>query len=115
VSRIERVAELIKKEVSSILREKVSDPRIGFVSLTDVEILPDLKIAKIFFSVLGDEKAKKDSLAGLKSATSYIRCELGHVLKLKFVPEILFVYDKSLERGSRVLSLMNKVKDQKEL
>lgn len=109
MSRNERVAELIKREVCSILREGVSDPRIGFVSITDVDVSPDLKNAKIFFSVLGDENARKNSLEGLKSATSYIRGELGHLLALRFVPEITFAYDKSIERGSRVLSIINRL------
>ena len=109
MSRPERVAEQIKREVSMILREKVSDPRIGFVSLTTVELTPDLKNAKIFVSVLGDENARNETLEGLRSATHFIRGELGEALKLRFVPEINFVYDKSLERGSRVLTIMNRL------
>lgn len=114
MSRNEKVASEIKKEITKILREKVSDPRIGFVSIIDVEVTPDLKNAKIFFSVLGDEKIKKETQAGLQSASSFVRSELGQALELRFVPEIAFVYDKGIERGSRVLSIMNKLKLEKE-
>ncbi len=114
MSRPERVAEQIKKEVSMILHERVSDPRIGFLSITSVDVSPDLKNAKIFVSVLGDENVRKETLEGLKSATSFIRSELGEVLKLRFVPEIVFVYDKSLESGSRVLSLISKLERETE-
>ncbi len=114
MSRPERVAEQIKKEISMILRERVSDPRIGFVSLTSVDVSPDLKNAKIFVSVLGDENVRKETLEGLKSATPFIRGELGQALKLRFVPEINFIYDKSLERGSRVLSIMSRLEREAE-
>lgn len=110
MSRPERVAEQIKREISHILREKVSDPRIGFVSITSVELTPDLKNAKIFVSVYGDEKAQKDTLDGLKSATHFIRGELGKIMELRYMPELYFAYDKSIERGSRVFSIMNKLK-----
>jgi len=114
MSRPERVAELIKKAVSQIIIEKVSDPRIGFISVTDVKITPDLKTAKIFITVFGDEKVKKDTLAGLKSATPFIRGELGNEIDFKFVPEIYFVYDKDVEKASRLLTIMNKLDMEKE-
>lgn len=114
MSRSEKVASEIKKEINKILREKVSDPRIGFLSIIDVDVSADLKNAKIFFSVLGDEKTKKETLAGLQSASSFVRQELGHALKLRFVPEISFIYDKGIERGSKVLSIMNRLKIEEE-
>lgn len=109
MSRPERVAELIKREISSIIREKVSDPRIGFLSVTSVDISSDLKNAKIFISVLGDDLKIKETMQGLKSATSFIRGELGNNLDLRFVPDIMFVYDKSIERASKVLSIMTRM------
>ncbi|HTY13337.1 MAG TPA: 30S ribosome-binding factor RbfA [Candidatus Omnitrophota bacterium] len=109
MTRPERVGELIKEEISRIVRERVSDPRIGFMSVTNVEVSPDLKNAKIFVSVLGDKQEREKTFEGLRSATSFIRGQLGHVLKLRFVPEIIFVHDKSIERGSRVLAIMNKL------
>ena len=109
MSRLERVAELIRAEISILLQRKVNDPRIGFVSLTEVTITPDLKYAKIFVSIMGDETAKLKSLEGLKSAKSYIRGELGHLLDLRIVPDITFVRDDSIERGTRVLNLIKKL------
>ena len=109
MTRPERVAELIKEEVSRIIRERVSDPRIGFLSVTGVDLSPDLKNAKIFISVLGGKQEKDKTFEGLKSATPFIRGQLGQVLELRFVPEINFVHDKSIERGSRVLAIMSKL------
>jgi len=109
MTRPERLAELIKEEVSRIIHERVSDPRIGFVSITNVELTPDLKSAKIFASVLGDKNEREKTFEGLKSATSFIRGQLGNAVEFRYVPEIMFVYDKSIERGSRVLSIMHKL------
>ncbi|MBU0573892.1 MAG: 30S ribosome-binding factor RbfA [Candidatus Margulisiibacteriota bacterium] len=111
--RPKRVAEAIKKEISLVLREQVSDPRIGFVSITDVEISPDLKQAKVFVSVLGDTTQRKSSLAGLNSAASFIKGEVGENLRLRYIPDLRFIYDESLERGSRVISLINKLSEEK--
>lgn len=109
-TRPERVAEEIRKIVSRLLQEKVSDPRIGFVSITSVDLSPDLKNAKIFASVLGSEDERKKTFEGLKSATPFIRVELGRALReLRSVPEIQFVYDKSIERGTRVLAILYKL------
>ena len=113
MSRAERVATLIKEEVSDILRTEVSDPRIGFTSVTDVEISPDLKFVKIFVSVYGDEEKKKETMQGLKSATKFIRGELAERINLRLVPEIIFKRDDSIERGSRVLALMARLKQEK--
>ena len=109
MTRIERVAELIRKEVSAIIREDVSDPRIGFVSLTRVEISPDLENAKIFVSILGDREQKDDSMEGLNSASRFIRGKLGNVLEMRTVPELRFVRDDSLEKGSQVLGIISKL------
>jgi len=109
MTRVERVAELIREEISKILREDVSDPRIGFVSITRVDISPDLDNAKVFVSILGNEEKKKEGMNGLNSATGFIRGRLGHLLELRLVPEIKFVRDDSLEKGSRVLSIISRL------
>jgi len=109
MSRVDRVAELIKEEVSRIIREDVNDPRIGFVSITNVDLSPDLENAKIHISILGNEKNKIEGMAGLHSATSFIRGKLGHLLTTRSVPELKFVRDDSLERGSRVLGIISKL------
>ncbi|OGB90865.1 ribosome-binding factor A [candidate division WOR-1 bacterium RIFCSPHIGHO2_01_FULL_53_15] len=113
MTRQERVEELIKQEVSEILREKVSDPRIGFVSVTAVNVSPDLENASIFVSILGEEKQKAEAMKGLYSATKFIRGELGHRLELRLTPKIRFMRDDSIERGSRVLGLINKLEHEK--
>lgn len=107
MTRPERFAELIKEEISEILKGKVSDPRIGFVSITEVEISPDLKDAKIYVSVFGEEKQKKEAMNGLGSATGFIRAKLACLLPTKNVPQIEFVQDDSIERGSRVLEIIS--------
>jgi ribosome-binding factor A len=109
MTRQQRIEELIRSEVSEILREEVDDPRIGFISITGVDISPDLENARIHVSILGDEKQKKAAMGGLDSATGFIRGELGHRLALRLVPKIAFVRDDSLERGSRVLQIMNRL------
>jgi len=109
MTRIERVEGLIIKEVSSIIREDVNDPRIGFISLTRVKLSPDLENANIFVSILGDEKQKNDSMYGLNSARRFIRGKLGDVLEMRQVPELRFVRDDSLEKGSNVLGLLSKL------
>jgi len=107
MTRSDRVAQIIRIEVSDIVRNKLVDPRIGFASITDVELTPDLKFAKIFVSILGNDKQKKETIAGLRCATGFIRTELGKRLELRFVPEILFIKDESIERGSKVMSIIN--------
>lgn len=109
MTRVERVAELIKEKISEIIREDVSDPRIGFVSITRVDVSPDLESAKIFVSILGNEEKKKESMSGLHSATSFIRGKLGHTLEMRLVPEIRFVRDDSLEKGSQVLGIISRL------
>jgi len=113
MKRSERVEELIREEVSEILREKVSDPRIGFISITSVKVSPDLENASIFVSIYGDEKKKNEAMQGLYSATGFIRGELGHMIELRLTPKIQFVRDDSLERGSKVLSIMSKFENEK--
>jgi ribosome-binding factor A len=108
-SRAARLAEVIKAEASDIIQRDLRDPRIGFVSITDVVVSADLRHAKIFVSVLGDDDAKRRTMAGLDRACGHVRSELGARLQVRFVPEILFRLDDSIERGERVVSLMREV------
>lgn len=109
MNRGQRIGDLIKEKVSLILRKKVADPRIGFVSITDVKMPQDLKSAKIFVSIYGSERDKKETMKGLSSARGFIQGELGRSLELRYVPIINFEEDKSIERGSRVLVIMSKL------
>lgn len=107
--RPEKVREFIKEQVSDIILHHLKDPRIGFVSVTDVEVSVDLRHAKVFVSVLGDVQAKTDTMAGLESAQGYVRSELGRRLQMRFTPEILFRIDESIERGTRIVTLIREV------
>ncbi len=112
--RKDRVESLIHEEVMNILRTEVTDPRIGFVTVTKVEVTDDLRQAKIFISILGDEQAKENSLSGLKSAAGFIRHQLAPRLGLRLVPEILFKLDETLEHSSRVLTLLHQIDKEKQ-
>jgi ribosome-binding factor A len=107
--RPERVEQFIKEELSQILQREVRDPRIGFVSVTDVEVSVDLRHARVFVSVLGDAEAKAATMDGLRSASGYIRRELGGRLQMRHTPDISFRLDDSIERGARVNKLLGEV------
>jgi ribosome-binding factor A len=109
--RVSRVAELIKREVSQMLLHDIKDDRVGagMISVTDVDVSGDLQHAKIFVSIYGTDEAKAETMAGLKSATGYIRSELGARVRLRRTPEVLFIEDRSLERGNKVLALLNQL------
>jgi ribosome-binding factor A len=109
--RISRVAELIKREVSQMLLNGIKDDRVGagMVSVTDVNVSGDLQHAKIYVSIYGTDEAKLETMAGLKSATGYVRSELGARVRLRRTPEVSFIEDDSIERGNKVLSLLNQL------
>lgn len=109
--RVSRVAELIKREVSQMLLNGIKDDRVGtgMVSVTDVDVSGDLQHAKIYVSIYGTDEAKAQTMAGLKSATGYVRSELGQRIRLRRTPEVVFQEDRSIERGTRVLSLINRL------
>ncbi|HEY9816784.1 MAG TPA: 30S ribosome-binding factor RbfA [Candidatus Obscuribacterales bacterium] len=109
--RVERVAELIRREVSQMLVADIKDERVGMgmVSVTDVDVSGDLQHAKIFVSIYGSDEARTETMEGLRSATGFVRSELGKRVRLRRTPEVLFVEDRGIERGSRVLSLINQL------
>ncbi len=113
--RVSRVAELIKREVSQMLLNGIKDDRVatGMVSVTDVDVSGDLQHAKIYVSIYGTEEAKVETMAGLKSATGYVRSELGARVRLRRTPEVIFLEDRSIERGNKVLSLLNQLKHER--
>lgn len=104
--RTEQVAEAIKVEVSQTIQRELKDPRLGFATVTRVEVSPDLKHAKVFFSVIGDEEVKKESLKVLKGASGYLRRELAHKLTLRYVPELHFEFDVAMEHGDKIQRLL---------
>ena len=107
--RVEKVAEAIKEEVSLIIQEEVKDPRIGFLTVTAVELSSDLRYAKIFISVYGSQEEKVKALKGLQSATRFIRREMGRRIKLRYTPEIIFKWDGSIEKGAHIDSLLRQI------
>ena len=107
--RIEKLQELIKQEMSKMLLKELKDPRIGFVTVTDVEMTGDLREAKIYVSVMGSEEQVKSSLEGLNSALGFVRREIGQRIRLRFTPEISFALDTSLDYGDHIQKLLLQV------
>lgn len=107
--RLERVNQLIKEEVSAVLQRELKDPRLGFVTVTDVETSKDLRVAKVFVSVLGDDKQWTASMAALGSARGFIRSWLRQNLDLRVTPELDFRPDRSMEHAAKIQSLLKKV------
>ena len=105
--RLRRVADQIQREVSTLLRTELKDPRVGMITLTGVEVSPDLAHAKVFFTTLSDAEALSRTEAGLQRAAGFLRSELGHRLKLRVTPELRFVHDASVERGVRLSKLID--------
>ena len=107
--RIEKLQELIKQETGKMLLNDIKDPRIGFVTVTDVEMTGDLREAKIFVSIMGDAEKVKNSLEGLNSALGFVRREIGKRIRLRFTPEISFALDTSLDYGDHIQKLLLQV------
>ena len=108
--RAVRVGDQIFKEISYLLLEKVTDPRVKGATITGVDLSKDLKRARVFFSVMGDQDQVKRAQAGLDSAKGYIKREMGFRMALKYIPEIVFIYDPSLKSGSEMEKLFDKLK-----
>jgi ribosome-binding factor A len=107
--RSERLGELILAEISDVITREIKDPRIGFVTLTRVEMSDDLRYAKVFVSCIGTDAEKVRMLQGLSSATGYIRRHLGRALHLRYTPEIAFVLDDSLEHGAKIAQILRQL------
>jgi ribosome-binding factor A len=109
--RLDRVNQLIKEEISTLLQRELKDPRLGFVTVTEVETSKDLRTAKVFVSVLGDERQWTASLAALGSARGFVRNWLRQHLDLRATPEIDFRADRSMEHAARIQALLKTVRD----
>jgi len=105
--RQRQVAELIHQEISLLILRQVRDPRLGSVTVTGVEVTPDLRLAHIYVSVMGGDYEAAQALVGLKSAAGFFRHELGSALSLRFTPELSFRLDKTLEQGLRIDQLLD--------
>jgi ribosome-binding factor A len=113
--RVERVASLIRREVSELLVNGIKDERValGMVSVTNVDVAGDLQHCKIFVSIYGSEEDRQQALAGLRSASGYIKGELSRRLNMRRTPEVIFQLDRGIERGTAVLSLLNRLGEER--
>ncbi|MSQ69688.1 MAG: 30S ribosome-binding factor RbfA [Betaproteobacteria bacterium] len=105
--RLRRIADQIQRELSEIIRDELKDPRVGMITLTGVEVSPDLAHAKIFFTRFGDAESLAQSTEGLGRASGFLRSMLGKRITLHSTPELHFVYDESVERGVRLSRLID--------
>jgi ribosome-binding factor A len=106
-ARPRRVAEQIQRELAEILRLELKDPRVGLITLTDVEVTPDYSHAKVYFSLLGDATKVAEASAGLARASGFLRRELAHRMRLRVTPQLHFLFDESVERGARLTRLID--------
>ncbi len=109
--RPERVAEAIRQTVAAFLTDGVRDPRIGFVTVTAVEVSGDLAHARVRVSVMGSDEEKTKSLEGLESAARFLRVQLGRVLSLRVTPELHFELDRGVEHAQRIEQLLRRLKE----
>jgi ribosome-binding factor A len=107
--RSKRLGELILEEISDLMACQIKDPRIGFATLTRVDMSDDLRYAKVFVSMIGTPSEKERTLQGLSSATGYIRRHLGKALHLRYTPQLTFLLDDSLEHGAKIAQLLRQV------
>ena len=112
MGRPEKVAQAIKKEVSSIIHDELSDPRLGFITITHVELTKDLRLARIYFSVMGSLTQMDKAREGIESAAGFIRRLIGERLKLRFTPEVIFKIDNSVEYSFDIAAKIDKIKNE---
>ncbi|WP_134686282.1 30S ribosome-binding factor RbfA [Brevibacillus migulae] len=108
-TRMSRVGEEIKKELSVLLQREMKDPRIGFVTVTGVEVTSDLQQAKVFVSIFGNDEQRNASLAGLQKAKGFLRSEIGKRVKLRHVPDLVFKLDESIDYGNKINTLLREI------
>ena len=111
--RVEKLQELMKQEISDIIFHELKDPRIGFVTVISVACTEDLREAKVYVSVMGDEKKARDTLYGLNSSLGFVRREIGRRIRLRFTPEISFALDTSLNYSDHIQRLLNEIHEDK--
>ena len=112
--RHQKIVAALKKEMSRIVHDEIKDKRLGFVTILRVELTADLRLARVYFSVLGEEKERRSTQEALESAKPFIRYLIARRVKLRFVPEITFRLDKSVEYSIRIQDELDKIKEQNE-
>ncbi len=108
--RSHRLSEELKNEISAIIAQEIKDPRVGFATVTEVKVSPDLRHARVLVSVLGSPEEKQATFDALVGATGYIRRLIGARVKLRHTPELSFIYDDSIEHGDKMMRLMEEIK-----
>lgn len=109
-----RVDEALREVLSDAISTDLQDPRVGFVTVTGVKTSPDLRHARVYVSVLGDEEARQDSLEGLRSAHGFLQSRMAATLRLKHTPTLTFHYDESVDRGMKISQLIEELADDAE-
>jgi ribosome-binding factor A len=112
--RTDRVDELLRQEIGVLLAKEIADPRIGFVTITDVETAPDLRHAKVWVSIIGGKADQKETLRALQHSMGFIRHELGRTLRIKRIPDLHVHLDDSMERGTRLLHMLQELDEGKD-
>ncbi len=113
--RMESVGRELQEEIAEIVRTEIDDPLVGFVTITDVEMSPDLKHARVYFSVLGDEQQKRDSARGIRRAAKFIRGRVAERIELRYVPTLRFLLDETAERAQRIEMLLRREAEELQL
>ena len=111
-SRPSRIGDQLRAELSDLISRQVHDPGIGFLTITHVKVSPDLQIARVYYTTLGDEKARRESARALERATPFLRRQVGGRLRLKRVPQLEFFYDESIARGDRIERILHEISSQ---
>ncbi len=112
--RCRRIGDQLRGEISSMLLRDIKDPRIGFVTVMDVEVSPDLGQATVYFTVYGSDQEKADTLSGLQSTAGFIRREMGRRLHMKRIPVLHFRYDKTTDKGEHMEDIFGRIKREEE-
>ena len=108
-SRPARIGDQLRAELSDLIGRQVHDPGIGFLTITHVKVTPDLQIARVYYTTLGDAKARRESARALERATPFLRRQIGGRLRLKRVPQLEFFFDESIARGDRIEQLLHEI------
>lgn len=112
-TRPARVGDQLRQELSELLAREVHDPGIGFLTITHVKVTPDLQTARVYYTTLGDEKARQGSRRALERAAPFLRRQIGRRLRLKRVPELEFFFDEAIERGDRIEQILQEISAQR--
>lgn len=112
--RASRLAEVLKEELSALFKKGIKDPRLDYFSITDIEVSNDLRLAKVFVVTVGQKNTPEQLMAGLEKANGFLRKELSKRLNIRYVPELRFIYDTSLDRSDRIFKLLKDLDQEKE-